>query len=177
MKIVIVGSGTGVPLPDRGSPSILLMVGGEYTLFDLGPGSLRQLLRIGVPHERIDRIFFTHFHPDHTADLVVKNWSNSPCTPTSLSLNAPSRIKTGATNTSLLLWQDVLPRGHRQGSCCWFIFILRCWAPISPANAELNMTASSSSGGICCSWRWGADHSRKTVLPVETLRRGENTCF
>jgi ribonuclease BN (tRNA processing enzyme) len=46
------------------------MVGGEYTLFDLGPGSLRQLLRIGVPHERIDRIFFTHFHPDHTADLV-----------------------------------------------------------------------------------------------------------
>jgi ribonuclease BN (tRNA processing enzyme) len=70
MKIVVVGSGTGVPLLDRGSPCLLLMAGGEYTLFDLGPGALRQLLRIGVPHERIDRIFFTHFHPDHTADLV-----------------------------------------------------------------------------------------------------------
>lgn len=70
MKIVIVGSGTGVPLSDRGSPCILLMASGEYTLFDLGPGSLRQLLRIGIAHQRIDRVFFTHFHPDHTADLV-----------------------------------------------------------------------------------------------------------
>ncbi len=70
MKIVLVGSGTGVPLVDRGSPCILFTDEREYTLFDLGPGALRQLLRIGVPHERIDRIFFTHFHPDHTADLV-----------------------------------------------------------------------------------------------------------
>lgn len=70
MKIVVVGSGTGVPLLDRGSPCILLMTGSEYTLFDLGPGALRRLLRFGIPHERIDRIFFTHFHPDHTADLV-----------------------------------------------------------------------------------------------------------
>lgn len=70
MKIVIVGSGTGVPLIDRGSPCILLMAAGEYTLFDLGPGALRQLLRIGIEHQRIDRVFFTHFHPDHTSDLV-----------------------------------------------------------------------------------------------------------
>lgn len=70
MKIVILGSGTGVPLIDRGSPCLLLMSEGEYTLFDLGPGALRQLLRIGIPHQRIDRVFFTHFHPDHTGDLV-----------------------------------------------------------------------------------------------------------
>jgi len=70
MKIAIVGSGTGVPSIERGSPCLLLRVGDENILFDLGPGALRQLLRIGVPHQKIDRVFFTHFHPDHTADLV-----------------------------------------------------------------------------------------------------------
>lgn len=70
MKIIVLGSGTGVPMADRGSPCFLLITGADYTLFDLGPGSLRRLLRAGVPHDRIDRVFFTHFHPDHTADLV-----------------------------------------------------------------------------------------------------------
>ncbi|MEW6666591.1 MAG: MBL fold metallo-hydrolase [Thermodesulfobacteriota bacterium] len=70
MRLIILGSGTGTPLSDRGSPCLLLMCGGEYSLLDIGPGSLRQLTRIGVPHERVSRIFITHFHPDHTADLV-----------------------------------------------------------------------------------------------------------
>lgn len=70
MKIVIVGSGTGIPLADRGSPCILLISGAEYNLFDLGPGSLRRLARLGIPHQEIDRVILTHFHPDHSADLV-----------------------------------------------------------------------------------------------------------
>jgi ribonuclease BN (tRNA processing enzyme) len=39
-------------------------------LLDIGPGSLRQLSRIGVPFEKVNRILATHFHPDHVADLV-----------------------------------------------------------------------------------------------------------
>ncbi len=70
MKLIVVGSGTGIPMADRGSPCLLLIAVGEYTLFDLGPGSLRQLVRIGIAHDKIDRVFFSHFHPDHTADLV-----------------------------------------------------------------------------------------------------------
>ena len=71
MELIILGSGTSVPIPNRASPSLLLIAGGDsHALFDLGPGTLRQLSRIGVSHDSIDHIFITHFHPDHTADLI-----------------------------------------------------------------------------------------------------------
>jgi ribonuclease BN (tRNA processing enzyme) len=36
----------------------------------MGPGTLRQVARAGANYETIGRIFLSHFHPDHTADLV-----------------------------------------------------------------------------------------------------------
>ncbi|MDB9823426.1 MBL fold metallo-hydrolase [Deltaproteobacteria bacterium] len=70
MKLIILGSGTSVPLPYRASPSLALFTGDNPVLFDMGPGSLRQLARIGINHKRIEQIFISHFHPDHTADLI-----------------------------------------------------------------------------------------------------------
>lgn len=70
MEAIILGSGTTIPLSFRASPSLLLRIEGKRILFDIGPGALRQLTRAGVNHERIGPIFLTHFHPDHTADLV-----------------------------------------------------------------------------------------------------------
>lgn len=70
MKIIILGSGTSVPLADRASPSFILFPDKHPILFDMGPGTLRQLSKIGMSHTRIERIFITHFHPDHTADLI-----------------------------------------------------------------------------------------------------------
>jgi len=70
MRIIILGSGTGIPLSYRASPSVAVFVGDNPVLFDMGPGSLRQLARIGVNHSMIEQIFITHFHPDHTADLI-----------------------------------------------------------------------------------------------------------
>jgi ribonuclease BN (tRNA processing enzyme) len=46
------------------------MIEGNPILLDMGPGTLRQLTRIGISHERIGQIFLTHFHPDHTADVI-----------------------------------------------------------------------------------------------------------
>lgn len=70
MHLIVLGSGTTVPLRDRGSPSFALRIGTSLSLFDIGPGTLRQLTRIGISHRKIDHIFITHFHVDHTADLV-----------------------------------------------------------------------------------------------------------
>ena len=70
MDIIILGSGTGLPLVDRASPAFALLLDKQLALFDMGPGTLRQLSRAGIPHSRIGHIFITHFHPDHTADLV-----------------------------------------------------------------------------------------------------------
>ncbi|MBN2126663.1 MAG: ribonuclease Z, partial [Deltaproteobacteria bacterium] len=70
MDVVILGSGTGIPLRDRASPSLLLMTPTAPVLFDIGPGALRQLTRLGISWNRVGEILLTHFHPDHTADLV-----------------------------------------------------------------------------------------------------------
>ena len=70
MELILLGSGTGFPLNDRASPSIVLFIDRVPILFDIGPGTLRQLLRAGLSPEGISRIFITHFHPDHTADLI-----------------------------------------------------------------------------------------------------------
>jgi len=70
MEIIILGSGTGQPLANRASPSLALLLDGRPVLFDMGPGTLRQLSRIGINHDKIGHIFISHFHPDHTADLI-----------------------------------------------------------------------------------------------------------
>ena len=71
MNVIIVGSGTGIPVKDRASPSIALYPKGAPVLFDMGPGTLRRLAGLGIPHDRLRQIFITHFHPDHTADLIA----------------------------------------------------------------------------------------------------------
>lgn len=70
MQIIILGSGTSVPISYRASPSLVLFMDDNPVLFDMGPGTLRQLSKIGISHERIEQIFISHFHPDHTADLI-----------------------------------------------------------------------------------------------------------
>jgi len=70
MKLIILGSGTSVPLIDRASPSLALIVDEAPILFDMGPGTLRQMTRASLDFEEIEQIFISHFHPDHTADLI-----------------------------------------------------------------------------------------------------------
>ena len=71
MKITILGSGTAVPSLERNSAGVLLQHGNINSLFDCGYGTLHQLLRLGLTYHDIDRIYFTHNHPDHICDLVI----------------------------------------------------------------------------------------------------------
>jgi ribonuclease BN (tRNA processing enzyme) len=43
---------------------------GEMLVFDLGSGAVRGMLRWGLDPLAVDRIFFTHFHSDHTVAVV-----------------------------------------------------------------------------------------------------------
>ena len=70
INLTLLGSGTSIPLSDRASPALVFFIEGKTTLFDLGPGTLRQLSKAGISHERIQSIFISHLHPDHTADLI-----------------------------------------------------------------------------------------------------------
>jgi len=68
--VTILGSGTCVPSLRRSSCAILMETGGKKLLFDAGAGTLRRMLESGVSIFDISCIFFSHFHPDHTAELV-----------------------------------------------------------------------------------------------------------
>ena len=70
MEITVVGSGTVVPRLDRRQSCVVVKAGGETLVFDLGSGAVRGMLHAGLDPFAVDRIFFTHFHPDHTVDLV-----------------------------------------------------------------------------------------------------------
>ena len=70
MKITILGSGTAVPSLERNSSGVLVENGETRSLIDCGYGTLHQLLRLGITVNDIDRIYFTHIHPDHMCDLV-----------------------------------------------------------------------------------------------------------
>ena len=70
MEVIILGSGTCIPANDRASPSLLFWTAHGPVIVDMGPGTLRRLASIGIPFEKIRHIFISHFHPDHTADLI-----------------------------------------------------------------------------------------------------------
>ena len=80
MKLIILGSGTCVPSIERASPSSLLEIGNKKILLDMGAGSLRQLAKVDpIYYRKIDIVYFSHRHTDHTADLLpliqALNWT------------------------------------------------------------------------------------------------------
>ena len=70
MEFTVVGSGTVVPRLERRQSCVVAETGGETLVFDLGSGAMRGMLHAGLDPFTVDRIFFTHFHPDHTVDVV-----------------------------------------------------------------------------------------------------------
>jgi ribonuclease BN (tRNA processing enzyme) len=68
--LTILGSGTCVPSLNRSACSALIASKDVQLLLDLGPGTMRRLLEANTSIFDIGFIFFSHFHPDHTGELV-----------------------------------------------------------------------------------------------------------
>ncbi|MBW1758819.1 MAG: ribonuclease Z, partial [Deltaproteobacteria bacterium] len=70
ISVTILGSGTCVPSLERSSCSVLVEIGNSKILFDSGPGTMRRLLEAGTTIFDVSVICYSHFHPDHTSELV-----------------------------------------------------------------------------------------------------------
>lgn len=71
-RVFVVGSGTPVADPTRGGPSTAVLVGDRAVVVDAGANVLRGLAAMeidGLAPERVDRVFLTHLHSDHTLGL------------------------------------------------------------------------------------------------------------
>lgn len=82
-KIVMLGTGTPIPDPDRQGPSLVIVVDSTPYFFDAGTGIVRRVVaaaRSGVPGlqmPHLQRVFITHLHSDHTLglpDLLFTPW-------------------------------------------------------------------------------------------------------
>ncbi|HEX7286428.1 MAG TPA: MBL fold metallo-hydrolase [Candidatus Angelobacter sp.] len=75
-QLVVLGTGTPVPSPDRSGPSVAVVVNGSAYLVDFGPGVVRRAAA-AFREKHIEALrpanlkiaFCTHLHSDHTAGL------------------------------------------------------------------------------------------------------------
>jgi ribonuclease Z len=84
MKIVLLGTGTPAPDPNRLGSSVWIAVAETYLLFDVGRGASIQLIRAGLAARSIDYLFITHHHFDHIGDLgalLIDVWNSGRVEP------------------------------------------------------------------------------------------------
>ena len=68
----------------RGEAANAIIVDGQPYLVDCGYGTLAALKKAGVNHRQIARVFLTHLHDDHTADLAAllnRQWTDGRVDP------------------------------------------------------------------------------------------------
>jgi ribonuclease Z len=76
-RITLLGTGDPIPRPERFGPSTLVEAGGQKLLIDAGRGVPIRLVQLRVPINKIDALFLTHFHSDHTSgipDVWLTSW-------------------------------------------------------------------------------------------------------
>ena len=90
-RVVLLGTGTPVPDPDRSGPATAIVVDDSAYLVDFGPGVVRRSKaavlerHIAAPEPANLKVaFVTHLHSDHTAgypDLILTGWTAGRRTP------------------------------------------------------------------------------------------------
>lgn len=85
--VVLLGTGTPNADPERSGPAVAIVVDGFVYLVDAGPGIVRRAAAANIDIKRLDRVFLTHLHSDHTAglpDLWLSPWVLDRSTPLDL---------------------------------------------------------------------------------------------
>ena len=69
MKLIVLGSGTSVPHPQRASPGFWLQTANQKVLLDIGPDIPHRMAEERVDWPDMDAIWISHFHLDHFGGL------------------------------------------------------------------------------------------------------------
>ncbi|NVN98078.1 MAG: MBL fold metallo-hydrolase [Geobacteraceae bacterium] len=117
-RLVLLGTGTPQPDPDRSGPATAVVVNGKAYLVDFGPGVVRRAegarIEKNIPEldpAKITTVFLTHLHSDHTAgypDLILTPWVMGRKVP--LEVYGPKGIKSMTTNILKAYKEDIAIR-------------------------------------------------------------------
>lgn len=138
MEIIILGSGTAIPSLGHSPASILIRKDADAALLDMGPGALQKASQFGVDYLRLETIFLTHLHSDHTLDLVTF-------------LQANDSTPNGIRRLPLQIYGCL-------GTKAWYEKLMQAYPGISPVPYPLTITENGPS-----SWSWSGLHVSSTL--------------
>ncbi len=70
MKLIVLGSGTSVPHPQRSSAGFWLETENSSILLDCGASAVHRMARENLDWANLDAIWISHFHLDHVGGLA-----------------------------------------------------------------------------------------------------------
>jgi len=74
LRVIVLGSGNPWVTRGQASAGILVEVGNaerDLLVFDLGSGSLANYASLKLPVNKLNKVFLSHLHADHTSDLLT----------------------------------------------------------------------------------------------------------
>lgn len=77
IEIILLGTGSPIPDPNRAGPATLVRAGGQVFLVDCGRGVLQRAAAVGVGAAGLSALLLTHLHSDHIGDLgdlLITRW-------------------------------------------------------------------------------------------------------
>ena len=161
-KVVLLGTGTPIPDPERSGPSTAIVVNGASYLVDAGPGVVRRAVaaaqRDSIQSLRVANlrtVFITHLHSDHTlglADLMLTPAVMHRSGP--LRVYGPPGIRAMVTKLLAAYREDIDLRIHgleRGDSAAYRIIVHEVKAGVVYRDSSVTVTAFPVPHG---SWRY-----------------------
>ena len=77
MDIILTGTGSPLPDPNRGGPSTLVKAGETHILVDAGRGVVMRMAAAGSGPDLLAGVLITHLHSDHICalnDVITTHW-------------------------------------------------------------------------------------------------------
>ena len=123
-KVVLLGTGTPAPDPDRSGPATAVVVDDVAYIVDLGPGVVRRARAAATAHglkalepTNLRIAFLTHLHSDHTIgfpDLIFTPWTMGRRVP--LEVYGPKGVKEMADHLVAAYRIDIETRTNPDGN-------------------------------------------------------------
>jgi ribonuclease BN (tRNA processing enzyme) len=123
-RVVLLGTGTPAPTPDRSGPATAIVVNDTAYLVDFGPGVVRRASAAATSRgiaalqpTRLRVAFATHLHSDHTVgypDLIFSPWTLGRRVP--LEVYGPAGIKAMTSHLLEAYRADIETRTNAEGN-------------------------------------------------------------